>query len=108
MAGVEADQAEMIERMKAGGHILMILHTLAPGTGDPANFRIGDCSTQRNLDDRGRMQAKSIGNWLRSNGITIDIAVCKRRIADTRRDFQTPLLRLAHHHRQNRLQLLSG
>ena len=70
MAGVEADPAEMIERMKAGGHILMIRHALAPGTGDPANFRIGDCSTQRNLDDRGRQQAKAIGDWLRSNGIT--------------------------------------
>ena len=53
MAGVESDHAAMIERMKAGGHILMIRHALAPGTGDPANFRIGDCPTQRNLDDRG-------------------------------------------------------
>ena len=70
MAGVTSDHAAMIERMKAGGHILMIRHALAPGTGDPANFRIGDCSTQRNLDDRGRQQAKAIGDWLRSNGIT--------------------------------------
>jgi len=70
MAGVASDHAAMIERMKAGGHILMIRHALAPGTGDPANFRIGDCSTQRNLDDRGRQQAKAIGDWLRSNGIT--------------------------------------
>ncbi len=70
MADVESVQAEMIERMKAGGHILMIRHAFAPGTGDPANFRIGDCSTQRNLDDRGRMQAEAIGDWLRSNGIT--------------------------------------
>ncbi|MEE4263128.1 MAG: histidine phosphatase family protein [Desulfobacteraceae bacterium] len=69
MAGVDSDQAEMIEKMKAGGHILMIRHALAPGTGDPANFRIGDCSTQRNLDDRGREQARSIGNFLRSKGI---------------------------------------
>ena len=70
MAGVDSDQAEMIARMKAGGHILMIRHALAPGTGDPANFRIGDCSTQRNLDDRGREQARSIGKLLRSEGIT--------------------------------------
>lgn len=69
-AGVDPCHAEMIERMKAGGHILMIRHALAPGTGDPAHFRIGDCSTQRNLDDRGRRQAKAIGDWLRSNGIT--------------------------------------
>lgn len=70
MAGVDSDQTEMIESMKTGGHILMIRHALAPGTGDPANFRIGDCSTQRNLDHRGREQARAIGNWLRSNGIT--------------------------------------
>ena len=69
IAGADTGHAEMIERMKAGGHILMIRHALAPGTGDPENFRIGDCSTQRNLDDRGRKQAKAIGDWLRSNGI---------------------------------------
>ncbi|MGD9290525.1 MAG: histidine phosphatase family protein [Desulfobacterales bacterium] len=70
MAEVRTDQAEMIERMQSGGHILMIRHALAPGTGDPANFRIGDCSTQRNLDEGGRQQARDIGDWLRSNGIT--------------------------------------
>lgn len=70
MAGADADPAEMIVGMRAGGHILMIRHALAPGTGDPVDFRIGDCSTQRNLDDRGRQQARSIGDWLRSKGIT--------------------------------------
>jgi phosphohistidine phosphatase SixA len=70
VAGVDSDHTEMIERMEAGGHILMIRHALAPGTGDPANFRIGDCSTQRNLDDRGRKQARAIGDWLRSKSIT--------------------------------------
>ena len=69
MADIESNQFDMIERMKTGGHILMIRHALAPGTGDPANFRIGDCATQRNLDDRGRNQARSIGNWLRKQGI---------------------------------------
>ncbi len=62
--------AAMIADLKAGGHVLMIRHALAPGTGDPANFNIGDCSTQRNLDDRGRQQASAIGNWLRKKGIT--------------------------------------
>ena len=69
MAGIDSDHAELIERMRAGGHILMIRHALAPGTGDPANFRIGDCSTQRNLDESGRQQARDIGDWLRSNGV---------------------------------------
>ena len=70
MAGDDSDPAELIKRMIAGGHILMVRHALAPGFGDPANFRIGDCSTQRNLDERGRQQARAIGNWLRSEGIT--------------------------------------
>jgi phosphohistidine phosphatase SixA len=66
----DSDEAELIKRMQAGGHILMIRHALAPGFGDPDNFQIGDCSTQRNLNDRGREQAGAIGDWLRSRGIT--------------------------------------
>jgi phosphohistidine phosphatase SixA len=64
-----ADQGDLIEQMKSGGHILMIRHAYAPGTGDPAHFKIGDCATQRNLDNRGRIQARAIGEWLRSKGI---------------------------------------
>ncbi len=70
IAETNSEYSEMIDRMKAGGHILMIRHALAPGSGDPANFKIGDCTTQRNLDERGREQARAIGDWLRSNGIT--------------------------------------
>ena len=62
-------QNELVDRMKAGGHILMIRHAMAPGNGDPSNFRIGDCKTQRNLDDSGRAQARKIGTWLRTRGI---------------------------------------
>ena len=69
-AAAAADQAEIIDRLKAGGHIPMIRHALAPGNGDPPNFKIGDCATQRNLDDTGRNQARSIGVWLRNNGIS--------------------------------------
>ncbi|MBT8330971.1 MAG: histidine phosphatase family protein, partial [Deltaproteobacteria bacterium] len=64
VAGVDSDPAALMKGLKTGGHILMIRHALAPGSGDPANFQIGDCSTQRNLDDRGRQQARAIGNRL--------------------------------------------
>lgn len=64
-----AGEAEMVERMRGGGHILMIRHALAPGTGDPATFRLGDCATQRTLSDEGRAQARAIGDWLRARGI---------------------------------------
>jgi phosphohistidine phosphatase SixA len=69
-AASAADQSEVIDRLNAGGHILMIRHAIAPGNGDPPNFKIGDCATQRNLDDTGRDQARSIGVWLRNNGVT--------------------------------------
>ena len=42
------------------GAIAVMRHALAPGTGDPPSFRLGDCSTQRNLDARGREQARAI------------------------------------------------
>jgi phosphohistidine phosphatase SixA len=47
----------------------MIRHALAPGFGDPAEFDLQDCSTQRNLNEQGRRQAAGIGSWLRSRGI---------------------------------------
>jgi phosphohistidine phosphatase SixA len=68
-ADVSANQAQLIEQLKSGGHILMLRHALAPGSGDPSDFDIGDCSTQRNLNEAGRQQARRIGNWLRTNGI---------------------------------------
>ncbi len=43
------------------GAIAIMRHALAPGTGDPSNFELRDCQTQRNLDERGRAQARSIG-----------------------------------------------
>jgi phosphohistidine phosphatase SixA len=59
----------LVQRMLAGGEVLLIRHAAAPGTGDPAGFRLGDCATQRNLSDSGREQARAIGDWLRDHGI---------------------------------------
>ncbi len=66
---VLANDANLIEQMKSGNAVLMIRHALAPGFGDPDGFKLEDCSTQRNLNDVGRDQARSIGDWLRSRGI---------------------------------------
>ncbi|WP_372880219.1 histidine phosphatase family protein [Psychromonas sp.] len=51
------------------GKVIIVRHAIAPGMGDPDNFNIGDCSTQRNLDASGREQALSMGEWLRSQGV---------------------------------------
>ena len=44
-------------------------HTLAPGVGDPANYTLVDCKTQRNLSAEGRQQAVIVGDWLRHQGV---------------------------------------
>jgi len=69
VTNTHSGQHDLIKHLTSGGHILMIRHAYAPGSGDPDNFKVGDCTTQRNLDDRGRAQARSIGDWLRSKGI---------------------------------------
>lgn len=55
--------------LKEPGHVLMLRHALAPGTGDPANFDVDRCETQRNLNDRGRDQSREWGDRLRDAGI---------------------------------------
>ncbi len=46
---------------KFSGTVIFIRHALAPGNGDPDNFKINDCLTQRNLNSTGRTQARAIG-----------------------------------------------
>ncbi|WP_299871420.1 histidine phosphatase family protein [uncultured Cocleimonas sp.] len=70
-AHAENKDGALIKAMQGGGHILMIRHAKAPGFGDPANIKIDDCSTQRNLDQQGRQQSEKIGEWLRSNNIEV-------------------------------------
>lgn len=47
------------------GDVLIYRHAQAPGGGDPPGLTLGDCSTQRNLSDAGRAQARQIGDDLR-------------------------------------------
>ena len=43
------------------GTVIFLRHALAPGNGDPETFDLNDCSTQRNLDETGRRQARAMG-----------------------------------------------
>ena len=54
---------------RTSGAVLLMRHAIAPGTGDPASFRLDDCGTQRNLSDEGRAQARAIGAALAANGV---------------------------------------
>ncbi|WP_226886970.1 histidine phosphatase family protein [Nisaea nitritireducens] len=60
------------EHLAAPRTFAIMRHAIAPGTGDPDEFRIGDCSTQRNLDERGRAQARRIGAAVRRAGVEVD------------------------------------
>lgn len=53
------------------GTVVLFRHALAPGTGDPPNFQLNDCSTQRNLNEEGRLQARRIGEQFRARGILV-------------------------------------
>jgi phosphohistidine phosphatase SixA len=53
------------------GYVLLMRHALAPGIGDPENFNVNDCSSQRNLSEEGRQDAKDIGEWLQRREVKI-------------------------------------
>ena len=61
-------ELEIIKK-NISANVIFLRHALAPGVGDPQNFIKEDCSTQRNLNDTGRFQARLIGNYLRSTNL---------------------------------------
>lgn len=70
--GQEAANEDLWSTLRAGGNWVLMRHAIAPGGGDPPGFRLGDCSTQRNLSDEGRTQARSIGSAFRSRRVPVD------------------------------------
>jgi phosphohistidine phosphatase SixA len=67
--GAAAKEAALWLALASKGHVALLRHAIAPGTGDPPHFAVGDCSTQRNLSQEGRAQAERIGARFRDNGI---------------------------------------
>ena len=61
--------AVLVDDLKDGQHVLLMRHADAPGFGDPPGYVISQCSSQRNLGEYGKKQAKAIGIWLTSQGI---------------------------------------
>ena len=71
LTNVKSDEI-VIKQLKKAGNIVFIRHAIAPGGGDPENFRLDDCSTQRNLDSQGIEQSKKMGFFFQQNNIPID------------------------------------
>ena len=62
----------ILRSLEEGKKLVFIRHAIAPGNGDPNNFDINDCSTQRNLDENGIEESKKIGLFFKNNKIKID------------------------------------
>jgi|TARA_B100000795_G_scaffold6713_1_gene4953 broad specificity phosphatase PhoE len=61
--------------LNEGGKLIFIRHGYAPGSGDPDNFDISSCASQRNLNKAGIEQAKTIGNFFLKNHIKTNIVL---------------------------------
>lgn len=72
---IEVDRERVWALLARPGHVVLMRHADAPGTGDPANFRLGDCATQRNLAERGRDQARLLGEEFRRRAIPVALVL---------------------------------
>ena len=71
-SSIKADlNKNLINQLEDGGKLIFIRHAYAPGSGDPNNFNLNDCSTQRNLSEEGKKQSKKIGKFFTNNNIKI-------------------------------------
>jgi phosphohistidine phosphatase SixA len=68
------DSREAWAALVTGGHVALVRHGNAPPGygGDPPGFKIDDCATQRNMDERGRAQARAVGEAFRQHGVPVD------------------------------------
>jgi phosphohistidine phosphatase SixA len=72
-AGAPAEERAAWAALASGGHVALVRHGSAPpGYGDPPGFQIDDCTTQRNMDERGRAQARALGEAFRQHGVPVD------------------------------------
>ena len=92
---VFANEQKIIKDLKEGGKLILIRHSDAPGTGDPANFNLNDCKTQRNLSAEGIEQAKRLGEFFKKNNISFEKVYsseycrCKDTARNAFKDFET-------------------
>jgi len=82
-----AQGADAWTELARPGAIVLFRHATAPGVGDPDNFKPDDCSTQRNLDETGRREARRLGEQFRQRGIRVGAVLSSQwcRTRDTAR-----------------------
>ncbi len=72
---LSASAADAWADLQQPGAVVLFRHATAPGIGDPAGFRLDACATQRNLDDKGRAEARRLGEQFRSRKIEVGAVV---------------------------------
>ena len=71
-AAAADDAAVLWAALRAGGHVALVRHaSTAGGAGDPPEFRLDDCATQRNLTDKGRAEARRLGERFRAESVPV-------------------------------------
>ncbi|TAF99918.1 MAG: hypothetical protein EAZ37_17115 [Burkholderiales bacterium] len=86
VGAIERDREALLATLRAGGAALLLRHAqTVAGVGDPPNFKLGDCKTQRNLSREGGLQAKRMGEALRASKVSFAQALSSQwcRCADT-------------------------
>jgi broad specificity phosphatase PhoE len=78
LAPAAADPDLLWRKLGQDGHVVLVRHALAPGNHDPPGFVLGDCSTQRNLSEAGREQARALGRLARDRGMKIGRVLSSR------------------------------
>jgi phosphohistidine phosphatase SixA len=73
-AAAADDSLEAWAALAKGGHVALVRHGNAPPGhgGDPPGFKIDDCATQRNIDEKGRTQSRAVGEAFRQHGVRVD------------------------------------
>ena len=66
-------------------YVILLRHGEAPGRSEPLGFNLNDCSTQRNLSDKGRGESRQLGELLRAHGINFTKVLTSRFAAHAKR-----------------------
>jgi phosphohistidine phosphatase SixA len=93
-----AKDAALAKALKQGGVVLVMRHAKTENTTNRVET-IGDCTTQRNLSEEGREQARQIGRDIKALGVPVDKVLasplCRAKdTADLAFGHSTPLMAL--------------
>jgi phosphohistidine phosphatase SixA len=64
--------------LNSNPYVILVRHGDAPGRHEPQAFDLNDCTTQRNLSDKGRDEARELGRAIKARGINVTMVLASR------------------------------